>query len=104
MGKTVALKPISQNAEKSAELEAWCRKQRFRQNTKALLSSTNAQFAEFTNQSLARKMTIIFDSMFGKGHDGGNDVDPETSTSSSSAEILMSSARGGAGLALDHGK
>ena len=87
------LKAIATDEAACRDLEAWCSKQTSRKKTSDLLADTKGRFLTFTNQSLARKMTIIFDGKFGKGVDGGDET-------TSAAEALMQSAREGNGLGL----
>ena len=95
MGKPEGLKKITDDDAAVAKLEAWCKKQPHRKKAGDLHFETNGEFSEFTNQSLARKLTIIFDGMFGKGCQGGpGDAD-------ASALALMQSARSGLGLSLE---
>ena len=91
------LMPIAQDKASCAELEKWCNKQVARCTTAALLNSTGTRFRAFTKQSLAKKMTCIFDGMFGKGKNGHFAQDEEDEDIPAAQE-LMASARGGNGL------
>ena len=90
------LQPISQDPEALALLESWCRKQHIRQPVKVLKAGCPHKFDGFTSQSLSKKMSAIFDSMWGSGNDGVKDMQNDPFIQS--ADVLMAAARNGNGV------
>ena len=99
--KTPGLKPISKDIGAMAQLDAWCRQQPTRCGTKDLKFLTHGAFNEFSTASLAKKMTHIFDDMFGPGNDNLKDKEANpcmNGSAKSGANALMAAARQGLGV------
>lgn len=97
--KAAGHKPIAQDATKAMELQRWCELQTQRQTAAHLIATTGDKFKAFSTQSLAKKMSTIFDKMFGRGK---NSL-AETEEDGLSPSDIMSAARAGSGLVADKG-
>lgn len=85
--------PISQDPAAVEALKKWCGEQRGRRKVADLHKSTD-EFERFSNQSLAKKMALTWDQLWGSGAVGPS----EESEKSTTADALMQAARGGVGI------
>lgn len=85
--------PISQDPEAVLALEKWCMEQRGRRKVSDLHNSTD-EFVKYSSQSLAKKMGLIWDKLWGQGSTGPSD----TTEKNLAADALMSAARSGIGI------